>query len=459
MADFGSPVADQGLITPQQVMGTISGMIGLQKQRADIRTAKAQAQMTEQDAAQRAGIAGYFKNMNTADYMTPDGTWDVDKVFNDKELRNVAGDKFPDVVQQVLNARQGQLQNKKALADLNQDVVGQFNTQLGALRTDKDVIADNEAGRNKVEEAINRFAATGSDASRIANIYAPMVEHAPKGKLVDGISVAQLQAMPAGGQAAAQSPSYMTAGTVAKQTNPQAAGGDLSGGTNTKGDIDLNVGTAANKTEQAKTDQNIYAADLENAKAAPQEKAILDSLSQLSKSTFTGPGSDYLAKAESIFGQAIPGMSKVADEAGKRQMMGKYFQQLAMQYAGQNYGTDQGKAMVAHALPNPDNMTPSAIRQAANFVQTQMEIAQAKGSFAQRFSQEHNGSSVGYQSASADFMKNIDPRIFEYRSLPADERGAWVQRNFGHDKKALAEFAKKNQALEDMGGFDYEKPQ
>jgi hypothetical protein len=93
------------------------------------------------------------------------------------------------------------------------------------LRTDPDVIADNDAGREKVNTAMGQFAATGPDAARVARIYGSSTEHAPKGKLASAISAMQLQAQDASSQAGHQAPGYVNTGSKLTNTNPQAAGG------------------------------------------------------------------------------------------------------------------------------------------------------------------------------------------------------------------------------------------
>jgi hypothetical protein len=228
--DFGSPVAQN--VQAPNFTSTLSGLQGLQQQQLGIQQAQqnlqrgaAQTQMTQQDAQQRAAIS----KVDWSKYTDDTGTLSTDKMLSDPQLRASAGDSMLDVVKAGAGIRQAQLQNKQSLVGLNNGLRDQFGSMVGALRSDPDVIADNPAGRQKVEQAIGQFGqAGGPDAQRVAAIYGPIVEHAPQGKLAWGLNTVQLQAMDASRQAAAQQPAYANTGGTLQQTNPQAAGAPAS---------------------------------------------------------------------------------------------------------------------------------------------------------------------------------------------------------------------------------------
>jgi hypothetical protein len=238
MADFGAPVA-QNVQTPnglqtlsglmnlrQQQQGLDSQNLQIQQQKQNLQKGAAETQMTQQSAGQRQGIAG----IDWAKYDDGTGTISTDKMLGDTELRQRAGDQFPQLLQQAAAARTQQLQNKQSIADLNGNLRSQFGSVIGALREDPDVKNDTPEGRQKVTDAITNFgAAGGPDAMKVAQIYAPVAQHAPPGQLQRGISAIQLQAEDAGRQAAAQAPSLSfvptQGGTQPFNANPQAGGG------------------------------------------------------------------------------------------------------------------------------------------------------------------------------------------------------------------------------------------
>jgi len=236
MADFGQPVA-QNVQNPIQTMSQFLGMqqaqqnlqtgqIAQQQAQQNLQTGQLRQQQERQTTQQRQGIA----NIDWSKYDDGTGTVSTDKMLSDTDLQKKAGDQFPDILQKAAMVRTQQLQNKKSLVDLNDGLRSQFGSMMGAFRNDPDVIADNPAGRQKIAQGIAQFgAAGGPDAQRVADIYAPVVTHAPPGKLQRGIEAIQLQAMDASRQAAAQSPNYVNTGASMKNVNPQAAGGNLSG--------------------------------------------------------------------------------------------------------------------------------------------------------------------------------------------------------------------------------------
>ena len=229
MPDFGSPVAQNVNVNPNQGIQTLSGLLGLQQQRQALQGQAAEVQQQQQTAGQRAGIASFMSTFDPTKHVGSDGTLDLDNVLTDPNLRRAAGDQFPQLMQQLVSVKQAQLQAKQQLVNLNDSARTQFQNTLGGLRTDPDVIADNPQGREKVQRAIGQFSATGPDAGRVAQIYGTAIDHAPQGKLAQTLSNMQLQAMDAGSQAASQRPAYQATGATQTQVNPPAAGGAPAG--------------------------------------------------------------------------------------------------------------------------------------------------------------------------------------------------------------------------------------
>ena len=241
MADFGSPVAQN--VNPQAGLDSLSKLMQLrnmslqqQSLQQGLQGQAAQVQQQQQDAAQRAGLASFFKNFDPIEHMGDDGTLNLNSVFSDPKLRAAAGDQFPAVMDAMLKIKSGQLTNKQALVNLSGSTRNQFLGIVGAARTDPDVIKDDVGpsgtvqdgpGRQKLGAAIDQFSAEGPDQARIANTWRPMLEHTPAGKLVQSVSSLQLMAQSAEQQSQMQAPAYASNGYSMTNTNPQSAGGDL----------------------------------------------------------------------------------------------------------------------------------------------------------------------------------------------------------------------------------------
>jgi hypothetical protein len=235
-ADFGAPVAQN--VNVGGGVQTLSDLINLRQKQQTLDTgqylqqsAQATAQQDQQTASQRSGLANFMQSFDPTKHVGSDGTLDLDNVLTDPKLRAAAGDKFPEIMQSMIQAKQGQLTAKQQLADLSGTLRGQFSSTVGSLRTDPDVIKDDPAtgmGRAKVREAIQGFADSGGpDAARVANTYGSVINHVPQGKLAQTLSNFQLQAVDAGHQAATQGPNLADTGAQLQNINPQAAGGNL----------------------------------------------------------------------------------------------------------------------------------------------------------------------------------------------------------------------------------------
>jgi hypothetical protein len=238
VADFGSPVAQGVDVSPTKGIQTLSDLIGLKQKQQTLETgqylqqsAQATAQQDQQSAQQRSGLANFMQSFNPSKHVGADGTLDLDAVMTDPKLRQAAGDQFPQIMQSMIQAKQGQLTAKQQLADLSGTLRGQFSSTVGSLRTDPDVVKDDPAtgmGRAKVKDAIQGFAESGGpDAARVANTYGSVIDHVPQGKLAQTLSNFQLQAVDAGHQAATQAPNLTDTGAQLQNINPQAAGGNL----------------------------------------------------------------------------------------------------------------------------------------------------------------------------------------------------------------------------------------
>lgn len=197
---------------PMQGINTMSGILGLQQQRQALQTGQAVQQQEQLKAGQQQGIQDFFKSWDPSEHVSADGTPDLDSVFQSQQFKN-AGNAKPAIMQSILDMKGKQYANIQALSSLNKDLVNQFTSGIGSLAKDDDVVNDKtdpktgvNAGRAKVNEFISNFGKLSSDAARVAGIYAPVVQHAPEGKLSHGVQVMQLQGQSASEQQAQQNP-------------------------------------------------------------------------------------------------------------------------------------------------------------------------------------------------------------------------------------------------------------
>lgn len=447
MPDFGSPIA-QNVKSPLETLSSImgikqqqqalqSGALGIQQQQQNLQGGAADVQMKQQSASQRQGIAG----VDWGKYADDTGAISTDKMLGDKSLQQASGDQFLDVVKAGAGIRQQQLQNKTSLVGLNDNLRNQFGTMIGSLRTDPDVIADNPAGRQKVKSAMDQFAqAGGPDAARVAQIYGPVAEHAPQGKLVGGISNIQLAAMDAARQAGAQAPGFTDTGAGLQQTNPQGAGGNLgsppaqpalggapglakglppttpvmrNGKPGYAGDSTVQAGPAIGEvagTEGPVAANNAHFAQVQQDAAPAQNRiASLQTIKEQLPAALTGGGDwrrKILTQLSGVFGLGN-------DAQTANDVMAKNLAVLASQ--GGN--TDAARSLGEMANPSY-HMTRDAAAKAADQLMGIEAKKQAAGSF---FSGTPTNSPQ-YAQKMTQWNQNADPRAFEYAAkAPADQ--------------------------------------
>lgn len=237
-SDFGDPVAQNVNVNPSGGLKTISDLMSLQQQQQQIQQGgltiqqqqqnlqkgAASTQMEQQSAAQRQNLAN-FDWQSIAD---KEGLPSVDTAMSNPALKTAAGDQFLQVLTHIGTARQQALQNRQSLFDLNDSVRTKLQSTIGGLRTDPDVQADNQAGKQKVQDALNAFSQNGGpQAEKVAQIYGPGLKNVQQGGLARALANFQQQAMSAPAQATGQTPSYVSTGGAAVQTNPLAAGGNI----------------------------------------------------------------------------------------------------------------------------------------------------------------------------------------------------------------------------------------
>lgn len=462
---------------PMTAINAYSGMLGIQQQQQQLETgqyqqqsAQAKSQQDQLETQKQQAVQNFFKTWDPSDHVADDGTTDLDSALQSKEFK-AAGNAKPAVMQSLLDIKNKQLGNKTALAGLNNTLVDQFGTQLGALAKDPDVMADKtdpttgvNAGRAKVDQVISNFGKLSPDAARVAQIYAPLTQHAPQGKLSNGVAAIQMQAQDVSGQQAQQNPatgSIDTGGAILPTTTNRATG------------IPQPTGQVFNKTlaptEQlpyvrargaagvegtagASNDEALYNDIVQKGTKAVQLKALTQDIRGLSGEVQTGQYSKTLADKWSALKQTFGFRPDDDSFDTKRQILSKMAAQLRTQSEA-GASTDSERNGIAAALPDPEHMGPAAVSQAARYVGALADSNAARARFANQHRQVNGGQSTGIREADSAFMQNADPRVFEYQNIPAgQERQNYLKQHFG-SKEELKGFLDKQQALRGYGAI------
>lgn len=485
MADFGSPVA-QNINPAQQGIQTLSGLLGVQQQQLEIQHQQqglegqaAQVQQEKQTAGQRANLATFFQSFDPAKHVGADGTIDLDSVLTDPKLRQAAGDQFPQIMQQMIQTKQGQLAAKQQLANLNDTLRNQFSSTVGSLRTDPDVIKDTPEGRAKVKQAIADFGASGGDdAQRVAAIYGSVIDHTPPKGLAQKLSNFQLQAMDASTQAGRQVPNYVGTGNQLVNVNPQAAGGApgapagnlnvgippgwvqyedplthaqyirnlQTGESRPIGSTYVNpggpaggggtappapVGSAAPPQYKAGDAGTIatntqaggerYNGLVTAAAESPGRVNVLDNIIKLAPQTTTGPGSGWKAAAETAIGQT-PGFQGAKDDAAKFNELTKFLHQNALRswQAAGGTGTNAQLTTIEGANPNT-SQDPTTIVELAKFNKAGELALQAKASAHQAWMHQPGNNFANQADFENEWRQHFDPIAFQLKTWTPQE--------------------------------------
>lgn len=489
MPDFGAPVAANiQAPNPNQGIQTLSNLLSLQGQKQQLQTGAAQAQMAQQSAQQRQGIA----NIDWSKYDDGTGMISTDKMLGDPSLRAASGDQFMDVMKTGAMIRSQQLQNKQSLVNLNNGLRDQLGSIAGALRTDPDVVNDTPAGRQKVSDAIAQFgAAGGPDAQRVASIFGPMVQHVPQGSLARSINTLQMQAMDASRQAGAQAPSYVNTGGALSNVNPQAAGGNLNGspdvpltlspgeaasrvptfqngqpgtvslgsitpgapgygGGNAFGSGRLNsqpgqnpsftssgapMGTSADVDWMKKDYQSVQA----DADTAKTRTGLYDNVEQLAKQALTGP-QDRLNYANSLLAM-IPGAEKAKDLNDAAILLNKNAAMIQQAFGG---NTNMAREVIAHFTPGTP-MSAKANQEISEYgkANAQMQL------FAQHYLQDaSNGSDpAAYKNRKSDLAMISDPRLWQFQNMQPGDRVNYLREMTPAQQQQFGALYKRANAL------------
>lgn len=199
MADFTA--VGLGAQTPD-MFGKLSQLLTIRGQQQGLAGQAAKVQQEEQTARQRASMAKYDWNK----HIGSDGTLDL-STLNDPQLMEAAGDGYLDFVQRAVQGKAMQLEAKSKLVALRNDQRSAFADMAGGLRSDPDVAADSEKGRQKVNDAMVQYGEMyGEDVLDALGTYASQLKNVPQGRMPDALKAIQMQAASASEQLEKQKP-------------------------------------------------------------------------------------------------------------------------------------------------------------------------------------------------------------------------------------------------------------
>jgi hypothetical protein len=429
MADPFSPVAansvppdaDSGLNTLSKILSVRSQKLGLQGQQADV-------QQKIQDATQRASAAEYFKNLDFTNHVGADGTLDLNSVLKDPNL-DKTGDAKPKIIQGLLSIKSAQQDNAASLMKNNATAVQGFGEAINSLKGDPDVKADNDVGRAKVQSAIDSFSKQGPDQARIAQIYAPVVQHAPNGKLPGALNAIGLQAQSVSQQQQQQNPQQGTNAAGQNQlVDPQTGERSmpqLSGGaTNPNSPTVAGQTTRQVQTGNADVDRANQVSGLVQASSAaiPLTQHIDDLAEQIQSGKFAAS----ISKAAAAVG--------MSESTYARQVLEKELGQVKS-LAIANAGSDARAATIQSGYPDATSDTKT-IHTAMDYTRGTFRQNIARGDQLNKIKSK-DASLRGFQHADDVLSGGTDPLMHEFQALKTpQERIGFYQRNFSDPEKA-----------------------
>lgn len=438
-----TPVADKIVPPdPQAGMKMLSSVLALRQQQQNLQTGQYQQQSAAAIAGQdqqrnmelKAAQALVLNGAKSGQYTTPDGTLDRMRMADD--IVKVAPVYGKEVSSTLLSQANEIVSNKAAQQALTTDQKKELGAALGALAAKPDVSSSD------VIDMVERLRQEHKDDPQFSRLLTSAMAHMPNAASPQQLQAGLSQWAAEATREPQASPSTMDTGTqiIPGQTNKFTGAF-----TPASGAVRKDIAGAVTQSGTATNDTERY--NQISAGVAPSRQAITlaDQIENLSNQVHTGKYSKAVTDFMAIGGQNNP-------EIAARQLISKYAAQLKT-VATANAPTDSARAQIDAGFPDPEHMSPEAIRGAAEYIKGSMQMNLARASNARRFHEKHGGPS-GIRVADDQLTANADPLMYTYRSLPAGaERQAFVKRHFANKAEA-ADFVQRMKAVEHYGGFE-----
>lgn len=184
---------------------------------------------------------------------------------------------------------------------------------------------------------------------------------------------------------------------------------------------------------------------------SPTRVNVLDNIIALSKNGVnTGPTAELTNQFKGAMSN-VPGFGGWKDDVTGYQEMKKYLKQngiRAWQAAGGS-GTDAQLGAAMEANPN-DKMFPKAVQMMSNWAKAGEIALQGKANAAQSAGMNTPADQARFE---ASWRQNMDPRIFQMKTMDPAEAQAFVANLKKTDPAGYQTLLKKAQTLKQMGGL------
>lgn len=465
MSDFGAPVAQDIDVNP---LRSISQILGVQQQQQGLAGQAAQVQR-EQIAAQNAAVTQREQQalgQINPEQFTKDGVLDATAYGRAARAATPFSGLGQERAQKAYEVQSAQLGVQKAAQGLNQEQRTDASNALAA------VVADPNMKYSDLVKAADTYKKQNPAA-------APVMDHIlqtldPNESLdttrhkVIAQNRSMLSAADISGTGGLATPA---SGLVDMGPNIQPIAGNRVTGEQTPVGLPFVKGLAPTDepgyrrqvasasttgTTEASSDQDAYNQIREAGNRSAQIKGLTQEVERLAGDVQTGTKSEGAAKLWSTLSQTL-GLP-VATATDRRILLGKYAAQLRNQ-ASAGAPTDTARVEIEQAMPNPETMSPDAIKEAARYIRGSADVSAARLRNADKF-QRAAGSINGLRSVDNDFMRNADPRVFQYKGLaPGAARQEFLKEHFTDksgkpDVQAVSDFLGKTNALTHHGAFD-----
>lgn len=447
MADYQAVALGIKPQDPNQAFESINSILGMQQKRQGLQIQAQELQQQELKTQQQQGLQQFFKQWDPTEHLSDDGTTDTESVHNSAAYK-MAGNAKPLIDQQLIQIKSGQLQNKQALTSLNTDVLTQYAKNMGALADDPDVQKGNIDGQAKIKAHLSQFSQLSPDAARVAGIFGPVLARAPPDRLQHLVQSQQMLGADVLGQRGQQNP-QQTTNAAGQILNREVGTGALSAPP--QGGANLNPASpavaAATRTAAGTAEDDNKRNDQISASVAPSRASVTlaDQVSKLADEVRTGKFSKVVTDYAATIGQKD-------DAIAARQLLSKYSAQLKTQGIS-NAPTDSARSQIEAGLPDPDTMSPEAIKGAAEYIKGSMLMNLSRAANARKFQATH-GSTQGLRTADDQLTSSADALMYTYHNLPkGPARTEFIQRHFSNaqDKN---DFIRRKNAVEHYGGFE-----
>lgn len=446
-----TPIANQ--FDPNEGRSQISSLLGIKEQMQALKSATAKAKIDQQDAAENQAVAGAMKDPVASGLANPDGTPTEDAP---RKFAALAPTSWQRRMGEWTDAMTKHVEFNSAVNNLDlkersiivgaptlvavsggkpEDAIAAIDTTLAGLEGSPEYpkykkIAD--AQKNVITASVK--AQEGRPPGEVGKEpwrNQLLTLHRAMGLTPEQISGAT--------GVAASSTGFLNtnSGIQPVITKPAIAGG----GTEKVG-AEIPMGLApteklgyvqgkAGVTGEVEADTSRYSTLMNSAVTARTGIALADQVAALAKQVRTGQLTKDWADKLAVLQQDNPKITA-------RQMLGKYAAQL-QSLAISNATTDNERNQINSGMPDPNNMDPTAVGQAAQYLHGHFRLLQERG----RNASDHvykNGI-PGLTLNDTQFASQRDPFVYAFKDMTREDKKQFLLERFGPGhSKALDDF-------------------